>query len=258
MEDKTRSIERAIAIIRIVAASGAEGCRLSEIAPRADLHKASAARALNTLVMSEVLERGSDRRFRVAQAFHEALGMPVSSARLREKAQPSLSDVVTTLGDVTLLSVRSGYESLCIDRHIGTYALQALSLDVGVRRPLGVGAGSLALIAWLPDGEIEAILEKVVPKLPAYPAMSAAAVLDFVAAAREQGFSYLPNVVVSGMTGMGVPVRDMTGQVVAALSVGAVGDRLDGARKKLAADALGQARDRLEGRLGRTVEGDDR
>ena len=48
-----------------------------------------------------------------------------------------------------VLSLPSGIESLCIDVEEGTYPIRANYLRVGSRRPLGVGAGSLALLAWL-------------------------------------------------------------------------------------------------------------
>jgi Transcriptional regulator len=45
--------------------------------------------------------------------------------------------------DTALLSVRSGVEALYLARSVGSHPLQPNYLQIGSRRPLGVGAGSL-------------------------------------------------------------------------------------------------------------------
>ena len=47
----------------------------------------------------------------------------------------------------------SGCESVCLEPRPGTFPIRANYLDVGSRRPLGVGAGSLALLIALPPDE---------------------------------------------------------------------------------------------------------
>ena len=161
------SIGRAVAAIRCVARGGAEGRRLSDVAREIGLHKATAARVLATLTETGVLRREDDRRYRIAPQFLEALGLPVSLGALRQRARGELMELVEKVEDTGLLSVRSGLESLCIDRHVGRHPLQALSLDVGARRPLGAGAGSLALLAFLPRDERETILAALADQIAA-------------------------------------------------------------------------------------------
>ena len=45
--------------------------------------------------------------------------------------------------------------AVCVAREIGDFPIRTLSLGVGDLRPLGVGSGSLALFAFLPDEQIE-------------------------------------------------------------------------------------------------------
>jgi DNA-binding IclR family transcriptional regulator len=247
-----------MAILRMIASAGAEGVRLSGVASGLGLHKASTSRVLNTLVALDILERGDDRRFRVAASFQQMLGLPVSMARLRQAARPALSQIVDVLGDSAFLSVRGGFDAVCIDRQVGAHPLQALSLDVGSRRPLGVGAGSLALLAWLPADECEEMIEAQEGRLERYPNATPARLHELVEIARAEGFTDLPNFVIPGMTGMGIPIRDVTGLVVGAVSVAAVGDRLSGGRRDLAAGLLHEASRTTEERLaGSMVEGRD-
>jgi DNA-binding IclR family transcriptional regulator len=62
---------------------------------------------------------------------------------------------------------------------------------------------------------------------------SVADVLRLVRTAREAGYAYAPQGLMRGTAAIAVPVCDASGQVVAAISIAALADRLD--RKRLAA-----------------------
>ena len=249
MDGGVQSIRRAISILRFVAQSGAGGCRMSDISRALDLHKASASRILTTLVASEAIERDPDRRFRIRAGFQSALGMPPSSARLRLAARPALARLVDALGDAAFLSVRSGFEAVCLDRQVGAYPIQALSLDVGSRRPLGIGAGSLALLAWLDGGEIAEAVASNTIRLRAYTAFTSDIIAALAEEARGQGYTAVQDLVIRGMTGIGVPVRDHSGAVVAAISIAAVTERLVAERRSMAVELLRDCCAQLESSL---------
>lgn len=255
-KDAMMGVARAFAVLRLIGGAPEPGLRLRDISEALGIHKTSASRMLSTLTSLGAVERDRNRRFRIANDFRTDLGAPPTTARLRMASRPALGALCDTLEDVAFLSVPSGLDSVCVARHIGTYPIQALSLNVGGRRPLGVGAGSLALLAWLPDGEREELIAMQRHRLANYRAR----VEDIAAAvekARAQGFTDLPGFVIQGMTGMGVPVRDPSGVVVAAISVAAITDRLAGARRKMAIRALREAAGRLEARLSAGGGGQD-
>ncbi|RAH99030.1 IclR family transcriptional regulator [Acuticoccus sediminis] len=236
--DEMQSVSRAITTLRTVAETGTAGARVTDVSLHLGLHKASTSRLLASLVSLGALVRGEDRRFRVDADFLATLGAPANQARLRQAARPGLARLTHELQDTSFLSVRSGLDSLCIDRHVGAYPIQALSLDIGSRRPLGVGAGSLALLAWLAEPEGEETLQAQAGRLGNYPHITVEMIRANAGIARGAGVTELPNFVIPGMTGMGAPVRDASGLVVAAISVAAVGDRLSGARREQATALL--------------------
>ena len=51
--------------------------------------------------------------------------------------------------------------SICSARALGDYPIKALTLDVGIRRPLGVGAGGLAILCALPEAEADEIIDAI-------------------------------------------------------------------------------------------------
>jgi DNA-binding IclR family transcriptional regulator len=248
------SISRAMVALRVIAGAPEPGLRSSDVSEALDLHKTSTSRLLSTLITLGAVERDRNRRYRITDGFRSIFGAPVATTRLRQTARIPLGLLSDRLEEVAFLSVPSGLDSLCVERHVGTYPIQALSLNVGSRRPLGVGAGSMALIAWLPDAERDQAIGMQRGRLGRY----RIDVEDIAARAREaraQGFTDLPGFVVQGMTGMGVPIFDPSGLVIAALSVAAITERLNGERRDRAIRTLKEAAGLIEAQLRRGETG---
>ena len=156
------------------------------------------------------------------------LGMAMQGRdHIRERARPALVRLAALSGDTVLLSTRHGLESVCVDREFGNFPIRANYLDLGSRRPLGAGAGSLALLAWLPDAEVETVLNALAPLLrKRYPRISRALLIDEIANSRARGYAMLLDVVVDQMGGIGVPIFGNDGKPVAAISIAALTPRI--------------------------------
>lgn len=57
-----------------------------------------------------------------------------SRSPLLVAAEPYLAKVSAQLGDTLFLTVRTGLDTLCVARRIGSYPIQVLSIEVGARR----------------------------------------------------------------------------------------------------------------------------
>ena len=231
--DKFNAIQKVCAILRVLAQRSP--LRLTDLADTTSLNKATALRILNSLI-----EEGFVSRVTGAKTYElgqEARVMAVGARRsvdIAELAQPSLLRLSERSADTALLSVRSGVEALYLARSVGSHPLQPNYLQIGSRRPLGVGAGALALLVWLPDAEIEAVIEVIVPRLAKSPRITPKFLRERIAVARKVGHTVLLDAAFPGMGGVGVPVRDDAGEVVAALSIGAATDRIRRRESELA------------------------
>lgn len=126
-----------------------------------------------------------------------------------------------------------------------THALQA-----GDQHPLGVGAGSLAMLAALPDDEIAEIIETNRAILDArYPAYSPAQLRTEIALTRRQGFALNPGHIVASSWGVGVPVRYPDGRVAGALSIAAIDSRMQPQRQEELAVVLRHEAREVETRI---------
>jgi len=226
-------VERAVRILRVM--SDGTRARLTDIADAASLDKATTLRLLEVLVRDGFVARN-------AQTKQFTLGpelMVLGAAALkrfdpRPLVRPSLMRLTAAFQDSIVLSMPSGAESLCIDVEEGSYPIRANYLTVGSRRPLGVGAGSLALLAWMPDAEREAALEIMAGQLGRYPAITPGLLEERIAHARERGYAMLLDVVVERMGGIAMPILGSDGRPVAAISIAALSDRILGREAALA------------------------
>lgn len=212
-------------VLRVM--SEGSGVRLTDIAAAADLDKATTLRLLGVMAREGFVARDAkSKQFTLGPEL-----MVLGAAALRRfdprpLARPSMMRLAGVFQDSVVLSIRSGVESLCIDVEEGTYPIRANYLNVGSRRPLGVGAGSLALLAEMPSDECEAALETLSGQLERYPRITPALLRERVDQARERGYAVLLDVVVERMGGIGVAILDPEGRPVAALSIAALSDRI--------------------------------
>lgn len=237
----TNAPQKVCRILKIL--SNPESLRLADIAQGAGVSAPTTLRILETLIDEGFVRRdpASPKRYLLGdQAL--LLGMAMQGRdHIRDRARPTLVRLAAESGDTVLLSTRHGIESVCVDREFGSFPIRANYLDVGSRRPLGAGAGSLALLAWLPTEECETIIELVKPALAArYPRLTPQRVREEVQRSRDNGYAVLLDVVVQQMGGVAVPIFGADGRPAAAISIAALNDRIT-SRLPMLVKALQQA-----------------
>jgi DNA-binding IclR family transcriptional regulator len=227
------SVQKACRLMRVL--SDQRNTRLTDLAGAAGLDKASALRLLDTLVAEGFVARDeASKAYSVGPEWLVLRATSVHRIDLRAAVRPALIRLAQSSEDSVILSVPSGHESVCTEMRPGTFPIRANYLNVGSRRPLGVGAGSLALLAALPDAEVEATLTAITPSLKRYPHFSVAMLRREVQATRSRGYAILLDVVVERMGGIAVPLHDPEGYPVGAISIAALSDRISEREEKLA------------------------
>jgi DNA-binding IclR family transcriptional regulator len=228
-EATVKTIDRAARLLRAVATHG-DGAMLSAVARETGLGKGTVHRLLNALVDAGFVFQDHDtRRYRLGAGLG-LLGQAAHRQDLATLARPSLLRLAEVTEDTIFASLHEGGTAVCVAREIGAFPIRTLSLDAGHVRPLGVGSGSLALLAFQPDDEIEAIIDRNAAWYARYPGHTRKALLADVAETRRRGHSFVEGKIVPGMNAIGVPVLDGDGRAVAALSLAAIADRVSGAR----------------------------
>lgn len=228
----TQTLERAIGLIRILAAGGTEGCRLVDLQQTSGLTKPTVHRILDTLKQQGMVDQLEDsRRYRLGQEL-AVLGWSANRTvyDLKELAAEDLGAIAAKTGDTGFLAIRSGTEAVCIDRQAGSYPVKAFTVEVGTRRPLGVGATGVALLAALTEDESEVVLDAVKENLLRFPNARLRQIRDAVALARRAGYALSDGLMLSGVRGVAVVIRDSMGRPIAGIGTAAITDRMPPAR----------------------------
>lgn len=226
-----------------------QGLRLAEIANVTRLGKATVHRLMNGLLDLGWVDLADDEVTYLLGFRPLALALAAadrySLVRLSAAALQRIADATE---DTVYLSLRSGAESVCVARYEGDFPVKTLTLSVGERRPLGVGAGSLALLAFQDDESVEHLLASTSQARARYQ-IGDETLRGLIATARRNGYTVNDGMLVQGMSAVGVPVRASNGQPVAAFSVAAISSRLAGGRSRVVADMLRAAASEAEARL---------
>ncbi|MDN5587560.1 MAG: IclR family transcriptional regulator [Brevibacterium sp.] len=230
-----QSIQRALSLLNLVGLIAGErvsGASLSEVASISGRPKASVHRMLQALIAMGYVERLEEGGYRLG----------VQSQILGQLAQKSVDPLVTESEssllrlaelsrDTAFLTLRTGSYSICARREEGFGEILNNALSVGDRHPLGIGAGSLAILSELSPAEVDAQFEANAQIFAErYPKVSVTQLRDIIDRARVDGFVHNPGLFAQGSWAVGVPLRIRGGRSRAALSIASIADRVTGPR----------------------------
>jgi len=230
--DGVQSVKRALDIVRILSFHNAStGMRFSDLQTQSGLSKGTLHRLLKTLTQEGFVEQAAGTRtYYLGLEFLSMGERAANRLDIRAVVRPTLERLGHTTGNTTMLTIRSGLDAVCIDREEGSFPVRALTQNIGTRRPLGIGSGSLALLAALPDDEAENVILRNSGRLTAYPSATAASIRDWVNETRTRGYAFNEGHVLKGMYGVGVVIK-LGDSPVAALSMAAHYGRMDATQR---------------------------
>lgn len=235
-----RSVERAAAVIQEISDAGVEGCRLVDIVARTGLSKTTAHRLVNTLIKVGWIDQDLESGMFYLGIPMVGFGISASDRHgLLNLAQPHLQRLADLTEDTVYLSVRVDDRALCADQMYGEFPIRVLDPKVGDRRPLGSCAGSMALLAWLPDEQIDEILARERhstgrdPRVP-----EPASLQEMIAESKTQGYTVYSGHMIPGSVGIGMPVFGSGEAPVASLSVATIESRMAEMRRMRIVDWL--------------------
>ncbi|GAA5233307.1 IclR family transcriptional regulator [Verticiella sediminum] len=250
-QDAVQSVKRALDILRMLSfTTASSGMRFSDLQAQSGLSKGTLHRLLKTLMADGFVEQAAGSRAYFLGLEFLSMGERASNRLdIQAVTRPSLERLAQATGDTVMLTIRSGLDAVCIDREEGPFPVKVLTQNVGTRRPLGVGSGSLALLAAFADEEVENVLRRNRDRLQAYPRLDTDKLRALVQDTRTRGYALNTGHLLKGMYGVGVAIR-LGKQPVAALSIAANHGRMGPERRQHIAAQLRQEVLRIEGEMG--------
>lgn len=248
----TQSLDRAIGLLRLVAGGQGRGLRLPDLVKRSGLARPTAYRLLAALERHGLVVQDEAERLYYLGPEAFVLGT-VASERfgIHRTALPSLGRLAQASQDTAFLSVRRDTHTVCLHREEGPFPIRSHVLQAGDRHPLGIGAGSLAMLAALPDDEVDRVIADTTREVAErYSEFTPTLMREEVARTRAQRYAFNPGHIQPSSWGVGVAVLDQQGRCVGALSIAAMESRLALPRREELAALLRAEAELLTVRLG--------
>lgn len=211
---------RALAVISFLADHSPEAIGVSTIARELDLPKAVAHRILKELATNQFISfDDSIKRYRLGSG-----ALTVGLAALRGMdvagvANRHMRRLVDTTGETATLSVRQGDSRVYVDQVLSPHEIR-MSVSVGSRHALFAGSSSKAILAAMPDDEVEAYLTVHKPtRLTSTTITSVRRLREDLQVIRERGFAVSLGEREPGAASVAAAVRLASGEVYGSLSL---------------------------------------
>ena len=137
----------------------------------------------------------------------------------RAAARPVMERLHARTEQTIFLTVKSGFEGVCIERVDGRW-VQNMALQLGGSLPLHVGAGPRVLLAASEDAFVESYLAaRPLTRFTPHTITTPGALWADVEATRSNGYAISDEDDVLGMAAVGAPIHDHEGRVTATLSL---------------------------------------
>lgn len=218
------SLARGLAVIRAFSDSR-RSLTIAQISQKTGIPRAAVRRCLHTL--KQLGYADSDVNNFSLRPKILTLGYSyLSSTPLTVSAQPYLNNISRTLGESCSLAVLDDNEVLYVARS-ATSRVMSVALNTGSRLPAYCTSLGRAMLAHLPDDQLKAYFEKVkLRALTDKTVVSQKRLRDILAGVRAQGYAVIDEELEVGLRSIAVPVRGASGNVLAALNVGAQAARV--------------------------------
>jgi len=212
-----RVLEKAIKIFDIFV-YGDESYTLAEIRKKTGLPKTTVFRILKTFEGAGFFKYdASQEKYCLGLRFLELGGLVYSSLSVRKTAAPYMDALSNSLKATILLGVMKDDQLLYIDKREMDSIIRVTS-HIGLKRPPYFGMLGMTLLAHMDDNEKERLLKLYPPaKITSKTVTDIRKIRKKLGEANRKGYYMEQDEVVEGLLGIGVPIKDFSGNVVAAL-----------------------------------------
>lgn len=235
-----QSVDRAIAILELLAARGEAG--VTEIAEAIGVHKSTASRLVGALHQGHLLEQLGDRgKYTLGFGIVRLAAATTGRMDLPRLGQPVCQHLAEVLGETVNLAVSDGEAAITVAQEFGTAAISSQNW-VGRRTPLHASSAGKVLLAWMDADDRRRLLRRRLTQFTDETITDPAVLVTELTRIRDDGYARSFEELEVGMHAVAVPVFGASGEVGAALSAtgpayrltrrrarGIVGDLLDGA-----------------------------
>jgi DNA-binding IclR family transcriptional regulator len=223
---------------------------ISALAKRLGIAKSTVHRLASTLVSEGMLEQVRDSgKYRLGVGLFRLGALVRRRMEVSSEARSSLYELRAAINESVHLAILDGAEIMYIYNLESTHAIRSHS-DLGVRKAAHATAEGQAILAYRPPEVVDRVIAAGLPAYTPRTITNAERLHKALAAVRQRGCAIDDEESEIGMVCIAAPIRDDSGEVVAALGIAGPATRLS---KKAVAGVVPQViatADQVSARLG--------
>ncbi len=210
-------LEKAVKILNLYSYSDTS-FTLDQIARKTGLSKTTSFRILKTLEKHGIFKYNLlGESYTLGLKLMELGGIVYSSLSIRTVSSPYLDALSHGLKATILLGIIRDDHLMYVDKRESESIIRVSSY-IGLKRPPYYGMLGMTLVAYMPDAEKKRLLELYPPgKITEKTVTDVKELIKRFDQVKKRGYYIEREEVIDGVMGIGVPIRDFTGNVVAAL-----------------------------------------
>ena len=211
---KVEAVSRAVLLLGAFR-HGEASLKAETLAKRTGLSVPAVVALLGTLAQRGLVQCTSSDPlgYRLGLAWLRLADVKRQQLDIREVALPVLRRMRDAVNETVSLGIRIGTNRVNIEYAESRHEVRRI-VQPGFHVALHVGAGGLALMSGMDDGEIEAYLAPI-----AISQIQKSKLVAAIKAARRDGHAFVEGEVTSDTAAMSAPVRNHAGDVVAAVTI---------------------------------------
>lgn len=219
MTDYTIAVLRdAVSVLDALLHAG-QPLTLAELTQCTGFGKNKVFRILATLEADRLVMRNSAGAYSLGLRFLEFGEHVRSGDFLIQTAAPEMDWLLEETQETIFLGVIDGLETLVIAARQSPRSVR-LTGAVGRRGPMYTGGMPKTLLAYLPDDRRRAMLDQIeLEPITPFTITDREELEDFLRQIREQGYVVTADDLDLGAVSIAAPIRDFTGEVIAAMSI---------------------------------------
>lgn len=230
MGNRTQSLDRAIEILRVVSEAGRTGIGAKDVGAATGLSPATVYRNLQALQRHGLVTVAA-RLYRIGRGALFLAAAAFEADPLHELAKRQLRQLAQATGCSVVFLVSHGTRAMCAARAEGAITLRHLFENVGSLVTLGIGPGTLCLMAGLSGDQLEAAIAANRTTLIGKYYPDELSLREALSEVQACGYARDPGEIFPDVFGLGVQVLDDSGHVLGAIGISLVRERIDAARE---------------------------
>lgn len=214
-------VARAFAVLLWMVDAAGASWGLREIATGVAMHASTLHRVLAHLQADGFVQQESETgRYRLGLGFLRLAWKAADRNPVREVALPWLRELVNSTGETALFALYdpSRQEMMLAATMDSPHPIRQIR-QIAEWLPVTAGATGLAILAFLPEAEQRAILERPLPALTQQTTTDRAALEQALTRVRRQGYALTRGERTPGAVGIGSPIFGPAGQIIGSVGI---------------------------------------